>query len=423
MAIIAALESVARGQCRQLLLLLPPGSAKSTYTSKLFPAWWLARNPGSSVIAASHTAGLAADFGRNVRDLVEEHSARLNLRLRLDARATQRFLTDKGGEYFAIGVHGAVTGRRADLAIIDDPVRSLADAESATSREHLWNWFRTELVTRMKPHGRIVVAMTRWHSDDLAGRLIAQQGWKVLRLPALAEPGDFLGRIEGEALWPEWEDRAALLLKQSSLGERHFSALFQQTPLRAQGQLFDITRIRTVDRLPMGCAARAWDLAATAGGSGNPDWTVGLKLLRDEAGMFFVDDVIRMRGPPADVVDAIRTAAAQDGQNVVIGLPRDPGQAGHTQVLFLTQALAGYRVHSSPETGAKGVRAMPVAAQAAAGNLSIRRAPWNADFLNELADFPSGPKDDQVDALSRAFMMLLGPTAPARFASLDFFAR
>ena len=406
-----------------MLLLLPPGSAKSTYTSKLFPAWWLARNPGSAIIAASHTAGLAADFGRNVRDLVEEHSARLNLRLRPDARATQRFLTDKGGEYFAIGVHGAVTGRRADLAIIDDPVRSLADAESAASREHLWNWFRTELTTRMKPRGRIVVAMTRWHADDLAGRLIAQQGWTVLRLPALAEPGDFLGRAEGEALWPEWEDKAALLIKQVSLGERHFSALFQQMPLRAQGQLFDVARVRIVDRVPNGYTARAWDLAATGGGSGNPDWTVGLKLVRDSAGMFFVDDIIRLRGPPADVVDAIKVAAAQDGPDVIIGLPRDPGQAGHTQVLFLTQALAGYRVQSSPETGAKSVRAMPVAAQTAAGNLSIRRAPWNAAFLDELAEFPSGSKDDQVDDLSRAFMMLLGPTASARFASMDFFAR
>jgi predicted phage terminase large subunit-like protein len=359
---------------------------------------------------------LAAHFGRGVRDLIEEHSARLDLRVRRDARASHRFLTDKGGEYFATGIHGAVTGRRADLAVIDDPVRSLADVACAAAREHVWDWFRTEVVTRMKPRGRIVVAMTRWHDDDLAGRLLDRPDWTVLRLPALAEIGDPLGRAEGSALWPEWEDRAALLGKQELLGARNFSALFQQTPLRKEGMLFAAKDLHVVDIVPVGTAVRAWDLAATAAGKGNPDWTAGVKLVRDNNGLFFVDDVVRFRGTPADVESAIRSAAERDGTDVVVGLPRDPGQAGLAQIEYLTRALAGYRVVSSPETGSKIVRAQEAAAQTENGRLRIRRAGWTPGFIDELSNFPDYEKDDQVDALSRAFMMLQRSSPPAHFA-------
>jgi predicted phage terminase large subunit-like protein len=421
--ILEALDQVSRGETRRLMLLLPPGSAKSTYASRLFPAWWLVRHPQSAVITACHTARLAEHFGRGVRGLLEEHSARLGLLVRPDARAAGRFLTDRGGEYFAVGVHGAVTGRRADLALIDDPVRCFADAESFSAREHLWDWFRSELVTRLKPQGRVVLVMTRWHCDDLAGRLIEQGGWTVLRLPALAEAGDPMGRAPGEALWPEWEDGAALADKRGLLGERHFSALFQQAPMREGGQLFDPRKLRVVETVPDGVGVRAWDLAGSVDATGDPDWTAGVKLVRDAAGTVFVDDVIRFRGLPGDVAERIRAAAMLDGAAVTVGLPQDPGQAGKSQVMFLTQILGGFRVVASPESGAKTVRAMPVASQVSAGAIAIRRAPWNAAFMDELASFPQGRKDDQVDALARAFAMLMTAHAPARFAHLPFVAR
>jgi hypothetical protein len=222
---IAALEKVADGRTNRLMLLMPPGSAKSSYASELFPAWWMARHPRGAVIAASHTASLAEHLGRRVRGLLSVHGARLGLTLRDDAHAAGRFATEGGGEYFAIGVRGAVTGRRADLALIDDPIASFADAASRAARDHLWDWYRSELVTRLKPKAAIVLVMTRWHCDDLAGRLLEQPGWTVLRLPALAEEGDPLGREPGAALWPGWEDRAALLAKRDALGEPSFAAM------------------------------------------------------------------------------------------------------------------------------------------------------------------------------------------------------
>ncbi len=418
-----ALERVSRGETRRLMLLLPPGSAKSTYASKFFPAWWLARHPTSAVIAACHTARLAEHFGRGVKGLLDEHSARLGVKLRGDARATGRFITQRGGEYFGIGINGAVTGRRADLALIDDPIRSFTEAESFSSREHLWEWFRSELVTRLKPQGRVVLIMTRWHSDDLAGRLLEHGGWTVLRLPALAESDDPLGREPGSALWPQWEDIAALEEKRALLGERHFSALFQQTPMRDGGQLFDARKLRVVDSCSEGTAVRAWDLAGSIDSAGDPDWTVGIKLVRDGAGATVVDDVVRFRGLPGDVAQRIKAIAEIDGQSVAIGLPQDPGQAGKSQVMFLTQVLAGYQVIATPETGAKSVRAMPVAAQISNGTMAIRRAHWNAVFVDEISSFPHGRKDDQVDALSRAFSMLLTAKHPAHFTRLPFSSR
>ncbi len=423
--IIRELEDVAAARTDRLMLLLPPGSAKSTYASLVFPPWWLARHPRSSVIAASHTASLARHFGRGVRGLIEAHAARLGLALDPSSRAAHRFATTAGAEYYATGVRGPITGRRADLILIDDPVKSQAEADSPAARDQLWNWFRSDLATRLKPGGRIVLVMTRWHPDDLGGRIAdGPDPWRILRLPALAEPDDPLGRPPGAALWPGWEDEAAIARKRALLGERSFAALFQQDPRPRLGRLFHPGKILVQDEPPTTSAVRAWDLAATAEARGrDPDFTVGLKLARDWAGGFVVLDIIRFRGGPHEVEQAIAATAAADGPAVPIGLPQDPGQAGRAQIKYLAARLAGYRVVASPETGAKETRAMPAAAQVNAGNVSFRRAPWNRALLEELQDFPDGAKDDQVDALSRAMTMLTETAAPARRTAIPLIAR
>jgi predicted phage terminase large subunit-like protein len=417
------LEAVARGECDRLMLLLPPGSAKSTYASLLFPPWWLARHPGSAVVATSHTASLARHFGRGVRALIEQHGPRLGCMLDPASRAAHRFGLEGGGSYFATGVRGSVTGRRADLVLVDDPIRSQAEADSPAARDHLWDWFRSDLSTRLRPGGRMVVIMTRWHPDDLAGRLLdGSDAWRVLRLPALAEPGDPLGRAEGAPLWPDWEDGGAITRKRAMLGERAFAALFQQDPRSREGRIFVPARIPVVSGLPPeGLRVRAWDLAAST--AGNPDWTAGVLLHATPDQRFTVLDVVRLQGGPEMVEAAILAAAARDGPGVVVALPQDPGQAGRAQVHYLTRRLAGFRVLASPETGSKEIRAMPVASQANAGNLAILQAPWNRAFLEELQDFPAGAKDDQVDALSRGFSVLMMAPPPARAARTNFLGR
>lgn len=427
--LLDSLHRLSLGEIDRLMVLMPPGSAKSTYASILFPAWWFIQHPNTSIIAASHTADLATHFGRQVRSLVSEFSSVLGYGLNTNSRAASRWQTSNRGEYFATGIRGPMAGRRADLAIIDDPIKSFVDAESARQRDRIWEWYCSDLVTRLKPRARIALIMTRWHEEDLAGRLIAQPGkpWNLIRLPALAEVDDPLQRAIGEPLWPEWEDRAALEEKRDAVGERVWTALYQQSPRPLQGSLFKVSRIEFLDQLPanvVGPTVRAWDLAATVALSGNdPDWTVGIKVLRDPAGRWIVLDSIRLRGSPREVECAITGAALADGSGVMIALPEDPGQAGKGQVSYLTARLGGYNVRASRETGSKVLRATPLAAQVETGNLALIRAAWNYALIEELRDFPFGRKDDQVDALARAFYMLSNKGAAPRRLSIPMIGR
>ena len=417
---------IGRAGCRRLMVQMPPGAAKSTYGSVLFPVWALAARPKLSVVLACHTASLAEHLGRAVKHLAFEHATRLGFALRADDRSAQRFSTEGGGSFFATGVRGPLTGRRADLVIVDDPIKSLVEAESLAARNALYEWFRVDLLTRLRPGGRVVLIMTRWHPDDLAGRLAADGGWDVLRLPALAEADDPLGREPGAPLWPDWEDQAALAQVRASVGERAWAALYQQSPRARDGGMFDPDKIQIVGQdsiFALRDIARGWDLAATEAGSANPDWTVGVKLGRLEDGRFVILDVSRVRLGPAAVEQEILAVAARDGDEVKISLPQDPGQAGKYQVQNLIRKLAGHRVTTSLESGAKELRASPVAAQMDAGNIAMVRAHWNQAFLDEIRDFPHGTKDDQVDALARSFMCLVAGTRPARAIRVPLIGR
>jgi predicted phage terminase large subunit-like protein len=430
--LIRELEAVARGETDRLMINMPPGSAKSTYASVLFPAWLLAQRPGLDIIGASNTSTMAETFSRRVIALARDHSALLGYGLTRES--VEQWGTTQRGQYRAVGVGGAMVGHRADLALIDDPTRSRADAESEVVRESQWNWFTSDLRTRLKPEAAIVVIMTRWHADDLGGRLLERQAglWRVVSLPAIAGEDDALGRAPGEWLWdnePSYPYAAELRRVhaeyQAAGATRDWAALYQQSPRPAEGALFKPHLIETLDEAPP-CVttARSWDLAATKQmGTNDPDWTVGLKLGRTKEGRYIVLDIVRLRGGPDEVGAAITNTAGQDGRQVQIRLSEDPGQAGKHQVLHYTRALAGFNIISERETGDKATRAAPIASQVNIGNVSMVRAPWNAAFRDELAAFPAGGHDDQVDGLSGAFEMVgmkappiqIAPGALARF--------
>jgi predicted phage terminase large subunit-like protein len=400
------------------MILMPPGSAKSTYASVVFPAWWFTQYPRSSIIGASHSRNLAEHFSRRVRTLILAKQNYLGFGIERDQRAIDTWTTSNGGDYLAVGVRGAITGRRADLVIIDDPIKSRADAESGRQRDHIWDWYKSDVTTRLKPGGKVVLIMTRWHPGDLGGQLLerAKSEWRVVRLPALAEADDPIGRSVGAPLWPEWEDHDALARKRELIGERAWSALFQQMPLPSGGRLFSIDRIAVVQPgRDAEATVRAWDLAATGHtGRNDPDWTVGLKLTRDSTGRYVVLDVVRIQGTPHQVEELIVSTAHRDGTKVIVAIPEDPGQAGKSQMSYLTRQLAGFHVISSRETGSKATRAMPLASQVEAGNVSVIRAEWGRILLDEMCEFPWGGKDDQVDAMVRAFTTLtMRPRLPS----------
>src|SRR5215831_6560614 len=189
------LTALARGDFDRLAIFMPPGSAKSTYTSHLFPPWLLAQYPKTLVLGCSHTTELARRWGRRVRNLIAEHSAVLGIDL-ADETAADRWAIEAGGEYKAAGCNTAIAGFRADVVVIDDPIRSREDADSQAVRDSLWEWYKGDVAPRVKPDARWILIQTRWHEDDLAGRLLdemksgAGDHWEVVSLPAIAGAND-----------------------------------------------------------------------------------------------------------------------------------------------------------------------------------------------------------------------------------------
>lgn len=406
--ICGKLEAVERGAIKRLMIFTPPRHGKSELVSRRFPAWYLGRNQRKQIISASYGQDLANDFGRDVRNIVgsPEFSALFpGLALASDSAAKNRWHTCAGGSYVAAGVGSAITGRGADILNIDDPVKDRQDADSEAVRNAVWNWYTSTAYTRLMPGGAVILTLTRWHEDDLAGRLLAEMEnggdqWEIVNLPAIDEAG--------HALWPEWYGRDRLDEIRAAIGERDWAALYMQTPRPAGGGLIKAHLIETTDAVPAGgMTVRAWDLAATkAMGGRDPDWTVGVKMSRTPAGGYVIIDVVRFRGGPDEVEAGIVNTAKADGASVRISLPQDPGQAGKTQALYFARRLSGFTVEATPETGDKATRAAPFASQVNAGNVSMVRAPWNRALLDELSGFPAVTHDDQVDACSRAFSVV-----------------
>lgn len=434
--LLQKLEQISAARHGRLMVLMPPGSAKSTYASVVFPSWYLGRESGRKIILASYGDDLARKMGRRVRAIARQtrYQNIWQTRLQDESRAVQDFALDNGAEYMACGILSGVTGNRAHGIIIDDPIKGREQANSETIRNKTFDAYEDDLKTRLIPGGWIVLIQTRWHEDDLAGRILPE-GWKgesgamicrdgnvwdVLCLQARCEiDGDPLGRQRGEYLWTEWFDRKHW--SQFESNPRTWASLYQQLPAPLEGDLFRPDQISVIDAAPAGLkAVRGWDLASVKRGG---DWTVGLKLGRANDGRLVILDVIRDQWGPDERDNAIVNAAARDGKAVMIGLPQDPGQAGKTQVLYLTRRLSGYPVKSSPESGDKITRADPIAAQVNVGNVSMVRAPWNDALIAELRIFPNGAHDDQVDALSRAFAELIAPPEPAKTVSIPHMER
>ncbi len=241
--IIDKLEQVASGKIKRLMIFMPPGSAKSFYASIMFPAWYLAKNPTKNIIASSYTAELAEKFGRRVRNIIasEEYKEVAGVSLSKDSQAAGRWALEPGGEYYAVGVGGSVTGFRADGGIIDDPVKGHEEAESEIKRQRIKEWFKSDFWTRLKPDAFLIIIMTRWHVDDLAGWQLAEaecggEQWEVLSLPAEATLNDPLGREPGEILWPEWYRPE--MIAQAKRDTRLWNSLYQQTPVALSGNEF-----------------------------------------------------------------------------------------------------------------------------------------------------------------------------------------
>jgi len=234
------LQALEKGEIDRLIISMPPRHSKSLIVSELFPAWFLGRNPDRQVILSAYGSSLAQRFGGRVRNTLKTdlYKTIFGNILSDDSQSKTEFETKSGGSLSAVGVGGAITGKGADLLLIDDPVKSRAEAESHLYRENTKDWYNADAYTRLMPNGRILLIGTRWHEDDLIGYLLREkqhENWEVVNLPAIAEFTDELGRKAGEALWTERYPLSKLQDIRRSLPSRDWESLYQQKPLSAVG--------------------------------------------------------------------------------------------------------------------------------------------------------------------------------------------
>lgn len=394
--IAAKLEAVERGEIDRLMIFMPPRHGKSELASVRFPAWYLGRNPTHQIITASYAHKLAAKFGRQVRNLINSSEFQAvfpGITLSEDSQAKDLFNTSKGGVYMATGVDGSVTGSGGHIVSIDDPVKGRQEADSEAIQETAWDWYRGDLYTRLMPGARIVLTQTRWNEADLAGRILESEGrvedggeWTVLELPAISEGG--------EALWPEWYPLDALNRIKGAIGNREWSALYQQRPQPDEGTFFQRAWFKDWGKLPALRYYGTSDYAVTDGGG---DYTVHRVWGIDAKG-----DVYRVagwRGQTASdewierKLDLIAKwkPLAWFGEGGVIQKAIEP---------MLKRRMAERNVYCRlewlPSVADKPTRARSFQAMAATGRVHFEP---NADIAEFLV-FPAGKHDDDVDCAS-----------------------
>jgi predicted phage terminase large subunit-like protein len=415
------LEAVERGEIRRLMITMPPRHGKSMLASEFFPAWYLGRNPDHSVVTATYAQDLADDFGRKVKNQIEDHAfAEIfpGVGLADDSKSVKRFHIEENdvileggfehtlrqrGAFYAVGVGGPLTGRGAHLLLIDDPVKNREDADSEIIRKKTKDWYTSTAYTRLMPGGRVVIIQTRWHEDDLSGWLRAEhdhEEWEVLNLPAVSR--------DGKALWPEQYDIAALNRIRLAIGSRDWSALYQQEPTPDEGNYFKAEWLRPYDKAPDRATLRIYggsDYAVTADGG---DYTVHVVVGLDPEGRMYLLDLWRKQAASDAWVEAFCDLVIE---HKPIGWAEEQGQIKAGVGPYLDRRQRERKAYCSreafPTRGDKAVRAQSIRGRMALEGLYVPiNAPWYPALRSELLSFPAGKHDDQVDALGLVGQLL-----------------
>lgn len=397
--ICEALEAVERGEINRLMITAPPRHTKSELASRRFPAWYLGRNPDKQVIGCSYNGDLATDIGRSVRNIVGEPEYRnvFTTEIAADSHAADRWQTTKGGVYIGAGVRGTVTGRGAHIGIIDDPLKNREEAESERIREAIWNWYTSTFYTRLMPGGAVVVVMTRWHDDDLGGRLLQQPGWTLLEMPAISD---------GKALWPEWYPVETLREIESTIGPRDWSALYMQQPQADEGDYFKREWFRRYNDAPRHLNVYITHDDAVSD-SANADFTELAVWGIDTEGDIFALDWWRKQALLDESVDALIDLILKWQPLACIG---ESGVIRKAMEPFLRNRMrergAFCRFEWLTRTADKPAMARGFQARASMGRVHFPQAHWADEIISQLVRFPSGVHDDAVDACALLGMAL-----------------
>lgn len=402
-----------------LVVNIPPRHGKSEFISKYFPIWYLNTYPNKRIILVSYQKSVSINWSRRIRDLIENYSDILSIQLDKKHKKAYSFgLSNHEGGLYSTGIGGALTGLGADLLIIDDPIKNDSEANSLTHRDKVWEWFISTALTRLEPNGNLIVVMTRWHDDDLTGRIWRKfdnddlKLWKQISLPAISTSSDQLNRSLGQALWPERFSLDELNKIRSRIGEHWFSALYQQNPIPSGSAIFKRAHFRYflekenyfqysdydgknlfILRNNLTIMATC-DLAIST--KETADYTVVLVFYKSNDNDIFIYDIVRQRFDTSDHLSILKSIN-QKYKPLLIGIENVQYQKS-----LIQQALKmGLPIKSLRPDKDKISRALAIATQIENGKVFFRQ---NSNFLEEfereLVNFPKYRWDDQVDALS-----------------------
>jgi predicted phage terminase large subunit-like protein len=410
----AAFERVARGECKRLIINMPPRHTKSEFASYLLPAWFLGNFPGKKVIQTSHTAELAVGFGRKVRNLVDSDVYKdifPDVALQSDSKAAGRWATNKGGDYFAIGVGGAVTGKGADLLIIDDP-HSEQEATLAETNPEVYDktheWYTSGPRQRLQPGGAIVIVMTRWSKRDLTGQVLksaAQRSgeeWEVIEFPALLP--------SGRPLWPEFWSLKELTALKTELPNGKWMAQYMQQPTSDVSAIIKREWWKAWESdTPPFCdfLIQSWDTAflKTERSDYSACTTWGVFYQPDDTGLNQANIILlnafkkRMEFPELKK-RAYDEYKEWDPDALIV-----EAKASGAPLVFELRAMGIPVQEYTPSRGNdKIARLNSVADIFASGHVWVPNTHWAEELVEEVASFPSGEHDDLVDSTSQALM-------------------
>ncbi len=424
--IISKCQEVADAPCsRYVMLLLPPGSAKSTYTSASFPPWFLGRKPKASILACSYKFDLAKKWGRQSRNLVDSFSDVLGYKLKGDSQAAEEWETTREGRYFCAGVGAGIAGHRADLGLIDDYLGSQEDADSKLIRDKQWEWFLGDFFPRLKPNASVIIIANRRHEDDLVGRLLSTETkgspippekWEVISIPFFAEDNDPLGRSPSVSLetkissrlWPEWftEDMARSVM---NMPPRILAGLYQQRPAPEDGDYFKRENL-------LGYTREELDAQMLRGGFRNyitADFAISEEASADrtaiipagvdhEGTLWIYPDIFWKRSGPRETVSALLNMMERRKPELTIA------EKGHISKslgpyieLQKRERLIFGHIEEVTPTRAKDVRARAFQGLTEMHKVRFPKfADWWEKAEHEMLTFPGGKNDDFVDALA-----------------------
>lgn len=428
------LVRLANRKIHKLLVNLPPRHGKSELISKFFPAWYLGNFPSHRIILSSYGASFATSWGKRVREIILEHGEKIfGINLSPISKSAGDFgIAENEGGMNCVGAGGPITGKGAELFIIDDPVKNDAEAHSQVYRDNLWEWFKATAYTRLEPDGIMVIIMTRWHEDDLCGRIInsdkirlgniyddidsiedgEDEVWHLIKIPAIAEDNDPLCRQPGEPLWKRRFPLKKLLDIKKTIGEYWFSALYQQSPSPLSGDVFKRSNFRyfkiensiyilkslnnkTKTFRKEDCSIyAALDLAAT--NSEKSDYTVAVIFAVTPDKDILILDVIREKVEASEHLNLLNNIYAVH-KPLMIGI-----EAVQYQIVLVQEAIKlGLPAISLKADKEKRIRCLPMAARMQNGIVYfLENADWLGEFEKELLAFPNAKHDDQVDAFA-----------------------